>query len=46
MFKTDFIFRQQKSSSNQNFRRDHAAMQQDILLHFGFGFFTDVRPNY
>ena len=30
MFKTDFIFRQQLSL-NQNVRRDHATMQQDVL---------------
>ena len=35
MFKTDFIFRQQKKSSlNQNIRCDHVTMKQDVLLHF------------
>ena len=40
MFKTDFIFRQQKKSSlNQNIRCDHATMKQDVLLHFWTIFF-------
>ena len=34
MFKTDYIFGQQKLSLNQNVRFDHATMQQDVLLYF------------
>ena len=34
MFKTDSFLGNKKSSSNQNVWRDHATMQQDVLLHF------------
>ena len=34
MFETDSFLGNKKSSSNQNVWRDHATMQQDILLHF------------
>jgi hypothetical protein len=34
MFKTDSFLGNKKSSLNQNVWRDHATMQQDILLHF------------
>ena len=35
MFKTDFIFWQQKIEFKPSlFKRDHATKQEDILLHF------------
>ena len=34
MFKTDSFLGNKKSSLNQNVWRDHATMQQDVLLHF------------
>ena len=34
MFKTDSFLGNMKLSLNQNIWRDHATMQQDILLHF------------
>ena len=34
MFKTDSFLGNKKLSLNQNVRRDHATMQQDVLLHF------------
>ena len=34
MFKTDSFLGNKKSSLNQNVWRDHATMQQYILLHF------------
>ena len=34
MFKTDSFLGNKKLSLNQNVWRDHATMQQDILLHF------------
>ena len=45
MFKTDSFLGNQKSSLNQNVKRDHATMQQqDVLLHFWF--YTEMRPKY
>ena len=34
MFKTDSFLDNKKLSFNQNVWRDHATMQQDVLLHF------------
>ena len=34
MFKTDSFLGNKKSSLNQNVWRDHATMQQDVLLYF------------
>ena len=34
MFKTDSFLGNKKLSFNQNVWRDHATMQQDVLLHF------------
>jgi hypothetical protein len=34
MFKTDSFLGNKKLSLNQNVWRDHAIMQQDVLLHF------------
>ena len=34
MFKTDSFLGDKKMSSNQNVWRDHAPIQQDVLLHF------------
>jgi hypothetical protein len=34
MFKTDSFLGNKKLSLNQNVWRDHATMQQDVLLHF------------
>ena len=34
MFETDSFLGSKKLSLNQNFWRDHATMQQDVLLHF------------
>ena len=38
MVKTDSFLGNQKLSLNQNVWRDHATMQQDVLLHFGVMF--------
>ena len=38
MIKTDSFLGNKKLSFNQNVWRDHATMQQDILLHFGLIF--------
>ena len=38
MFKTDSFLGNKKLSLNQNVWRDHATMQQDVLLHFWVDF--------
>ena len=38
MFKTDSFLGRKKLSLNQNVLRDHATMQQDVLLHFRVDF--------
>ena len=39
MFKTDSFLGNKKLSLNQNVWRDHATMQQDVLLHFWVKYF-------
>ena len=46
MFKTDSFLGNKKSSLNQNVWRDHATMQQDVLLHFWVIFFIKIRLKY
>ena len=51
MFKTDSFLDNKKLSFNQNVWRDHATMQQDVLLHFwqlifGQYFFIEIRLKY
>ena len=43
MFKTDSFLGNKKLSLNQNVWRDHATMQQDVLLHFGGYFYIEIR---
>ena len=46
MFKTDSFLDNKKSSLNQNVWRDHATMQQYVLLHFGVIFLIKIRLKY
>ena len=46
MFKTDSFLGNKKLSLNQNVWRDHATMQQDILLHFWVIFHFEIRLKY
>ena len=46
MFKTDSFLGNKKLSLNQNVWRDHATMQQDVLLHFWVTFFFKMRWKY
>ena len=47
MFKTDLFLGNKKLSFNQNVWRDHATMQQDVLLHFWVIFFyIEIRLKY
>ena len=43
MFKTDSFLGIKELSLNQNVWRDHATMQQDVLLHFGGYFYIEIR---
>ena len=46
MFETDSFLGNKKLSLNQNVWFDHATMQQDILLHFGWYFYIEIRLKY
>ena len=46
MFKTDSFLGNKKLSLNQNVWRDHATMQQDVLLHFWVIFLYWIRLKY
>ena len=46
MFKTDSFLGIKELSWNQNVWRDHATMQQDVLLHFGWYFYIEIRLRY
>ena len=46
MFKTDSFLDNKKLSFNQNVWRDHATMQQDVLLHFWVIFLTCDSANF
>ena len=47
MFKTDSFLGNKKLSLNQNVWRDHATMQQDVLLHFWVIFLNiEIRLKY
>ena len=47
MFKTDSFLGNKKLNFNQNVWRDHATMQQDVLLHFWvIYFYIEIRLKY
>ena len=46
MFKTDSFLGNKKLSLNQNVWRDHATMQQDVLLHFSATLYFEIRLKY
>ena len=46
MFKTDSFLGNKKLSFNQDVWRDHATMQQDVLLHFWAYFYIEIRLKF